>query len=79
MMFPYMALIDKELHRPASKWCAEQWGTIWDPIDNRGGLWCMFWAAHSWSADNANSSNGKYRVHFKTEEQYVWFTLRWGA
>jgi hypothetical protein len=78
MMFPYMALIDKELHRPASKWCAEQWGSRWDPIDNRSGLWCMFWCGPSWNEDDKHKHR-KYRVHFKTEEQCAWFLLRWGA
>jgi hypothetical protein len=78
MMFPYMALIDKQLHRPAGLWCDEQWGARWCPVDNRDGLWCMFWAGHSWDQDEEeHPANGKYRVHFKTEEQYIWFKLRW--
>ena len=53
-----------------STWCAKQWGPRWDAIDNREGLWTMFWAG----PDVKPSS---YRWCFDTQEHANWFALKW--
>lgn len=65
----YEVLVQKDTHRHAGKWCEEQYGERWNPINNRSGRWCMFWAGMS--------DFDKYRFCFVDEKDYMMFLLRW--
>ena len=62
-------LVHKDLHRPAGRWCEQQFGRRWEAIGHRSGRWCMFWAG-------PNDSN-KYRFCFADEQDMMWFMLQW--
>ena len=63
-------LIDSAKHRDAAQWCHEQLGLRWNPLDNRSGLWSMFWAG-------PGAGRGKYRFCFALEQDKLVFMLRW--
>jgi hypothetical protein len=65
----YEVLLDSDKHRSASHWCKNQFGTRWNPIDNRGGLWSMFWGGRGMT--------DKYRFCFANEKDMLLFILRW--
>jgi hypothetical protein len=66
--------IHKSKHREAKKWCTEQLGECWDMLDNRDGLWSMFWAG---PANKDNDWQSHYRFCFAEEKDALWFSLRW--
>lgn len=68
---PYGVQTDKKVHRPAEAWCREQWGPRWEVGGNREGTWTVFWTGNRMSTPN------HYQWWFATEEQQLWFTLRW--
>ena len=68
---PFEIVIDKTKHHEASVWCTQQWSKRWSPIDNRQGTWCCFWVG------TRSKQSGKYRYHFKNEDDAILFALRW--
>jgi hypothetical protein len=67
---PYGVQTDKKVVHEAEHWCVTQWGPRWEAVGNRTGTWCLFWAGR----DRFNN----YQWWFETEEQRMWFTLKWG-
>jgi hypothetical protein len=65
----YEILVDSIKHRPAMKWCEQQFGTRWNVIDNRTGQWALFWAGRGMT--------DKYRFCFAVKEDMMMFILRW--
>ncbi len=65
----YEVLLDNYKHTIAGEWCKKQFGSRWNPIDNRSGRWAMFWAP--------GIPSNRYRFCFANEEDMVWFMLRW--
>lgn len=62
-------LIHKDVQRAATKWCGEQFGERWNPIDNRDGVWSVFWAGRDYFST--------YRYIFANERDAALFVLRW--
>jgi hypothetical protein len=69
---PYSLWTSKTILAPASEWCKENFGPRWDGIGNRTGTWSVFWGGNT--VENYPST---YQWHFATEEQLMWFKLRW--
>lgn len=67
---PYGVQTDKKVVHEAEHWCVTQWGPRWEAVGNRAGTWCLFWGGR----DRFNN----YQWWFETEEQRMWFTLKWG-
>ena len=61
--------IDSARNRAARQWCEQQFGSRWNPVDNRGGSWAVFWTG--------SSAFDKYRFCFAHEQDMMWFSLRW--
>ena len=61
--------IDAHQHGPARKWSIDHFGARWCPIENRNGIWTMFWAGRD--------APKKYKFSFAKERDYIMFTLRW--
>lgn len=68
--FPYHTETYKTNHWEASEWCEEQFGTRWNPIDNRNGTWSTFW--------KGRSIPGSYDWYFLYERDYLLFLLKYG-
>lgn len=67
----YEVLISKDTNREAMRWCEDQFGKRWDPLDNRQGKWAMFW--------KGTSRPFMYRFCFTDKEDMLMFILRWGS
>ena len=69
---PYSVDTGNKILYQAEAWCKEQWGPRWVAIGNREGTWCVFWGGH-----RVEMLPSQYRWHFATEEQALWFKLKW--
>ena len=65
----YEVYTSKLVVEDAKAWCYEQWGTRWEALGNRSGTWSVFWAGID--------EPGRYRWNFATEQQAIWFRLKW--
>ena len=65
----YEVLIESHRHVAAYDWCKRMFGKKYSPIDNRDGVWAMFWAG--------THIRDKYRVCFTHEQDLAWFKLAW--
>ena len=66
----YEVVLARHQHEYAiEKWCTEQFGARWSPVGNRHGRWTVFWAG--------TERPKEYRWCFATEQDAVWFALRW--
>jgi hypothetical protein len=65
--------INKSKHRAAKRWCEEHLGNRWDILENREGIWSLFWGP----ADKDNEWQSHYRFCFAEESDALWFSLRW--
>lgn len=68
---PYEVYISKTKHRQAESWCSIQFGPRWSALDNRQGIWCVFWAGPR------SKNPGSYRYYFQNEQDAVLFSLKW--
>lgn len=68
---PYEVYISKENHRAAEVWCREKFGPRWSALDNKQGIWCVFWAG------TRSKNPGSYRYYFLNEQDYLMFILKW--
>ena len=62
-------LIHKSVQRKATPWCQEHFGKRWQAMDNRDGVWAVFWAGQ----DDFST----YRYIFANEQDMILFILRW--
>ena len=62
-------LIHKGVQREAALWCEEHFGKRWQAMDNRDGVWAVFWAGQ----DNFST----YQYIFANEQDMILFILRW--
>jgi len=69
---PYGVQTTRKILHNAERWCVEQWGTRWEAIGNRSGSWCVFWAG-----PGRQYEEQQYQWWFETEQQQMWFTLKW--
>ena len=69
---PYGVQTDKKIIHDAERWCREQWGPRWEAIGNRSGTWCLFWGG-----TRVEMAPSTYQWWFETEEQRMWFSLKW--
>lgn len=65
----YEVLVHRDVQREATRWCGEQFGERWDPIDNRGGIWSVFL--------DGRDDFSTYRYIFTNEQDVALFILRW--
>ena len=63
-------LIHKSVQRKAAQWCREQYGERWQAIDNRDGVWAVFWSG-------IREQESMYRFRFINEQDMILFILRW--
>ena len=61
--------VDSTKHRPAMKWCEQQFGKRWNLLDYPDGSWASFWGG--------TANHDQYRFVFVNEEDAVLFSLRW--
>lgn len=67
--FPHTFLLSKNKHWETTAWCEQQFGKRWSVVDNREGVWCVFWRGR----DNP----GMYEWYFEHEQDASRFVLRW--
>jgi hypothetical protein len=70
---PYGVQTDKKIIHEAEHWCVNQWGPRWEAVGNREGTWCLFWGG-----SRVENSPSMYQWWFESEQQRMWFLLRWG-
>jgi hypothetical protein len=69
----YTAVTERGVLYPITMWCEEQWGPRWNS-SNLEGTWSVYWGGN-----RVELLPSQYAWHFKTEEQLMWFLLRWGT
>ena len=57
-------------HGNIGEWCILQFGDRYDAFTNRQGKWSVFYAG-------PRVEHGRYRWCFATEQDAMWFALRW--
>lgn len=67
----HVVYIESHRHPEAYKWCEQTFGTKWNPVDNRAGVWGMYWGGITLKE--------KYQFRFTHEQDMAWFRLRWGV
>ena len=65
----YEVFAHKSVLHEAQTWCREHWGQRWEALSNQQGIWTVFWAGRE--------QPGYYRWCFETEQQALFFSLRW--
>ena len=65
----YEVLIDAQMHQSCATWCFQTFGKRWNVVNSRDGTWTMYWAG--------KHNMDKYRVCFDTEQDMMWFKLKW--
>ena len=66
---------DIKPHIPES-WCVEQFGKRWNSVDNRDGVWSIFWTGMVLHEREIKYTR-KYRYLFKNKKDAMLFSLRW--
>lgn len=69
----HRVLMPRDRHHAAADWCLRQWGSRWDALSNREGLWCTFWRG----TKIGDGDDRIYERWFKNEQDAVLFALRW--
>lgn len=67
--FQHKFILPKDNHRKMAAWCEQQFGSRWEFIGHRQGIWCTFW--------EGPKDYNNYSWHFKNEKDAVLFLLRW--
>jgi hypothetical protein len=57
-------------------WCEQQFGKRWCFINNREGVWSVFWTGMALHEREIKYTT-KYRYLFKNEKDAMLFSLRW--
>lgn len=67
--FPHYFLLPKNNQWEQDQWCTENFGKRWSVVDNREGVWCVFW--------RGLDHHGMYEWYFQHEQDAARFILRW--
>lgn len=69
-------LIEMPKRVPVSRWCEQQFGQPWHPLDNPQGRWTMAWAGRNSNFTDLTNFD-KYQVYFADQQDLSVFELKW--
>ena len=67
-------LIDMPKRVPASRWCEQQFGRKWHPLNYPEGRWTMAWAGRNGNFTDLTNFD-KYQVYFVDQQDLCTFKL----